>query len=123
VYLRGVARGEAATEEVIHRASRYRAAGCDGLFVPGLSAADGMAAISAAIDPMPLNIMVVPKLASIDTLRKSGVRRLSTGSSIAQAAIGRTSHLVSSFLTGSMSEMFDSAANYTAVNRLFATGA
>jgi 2-methylisocitrate lyase-like PEP mutase family enzyme len=123
VYLRGVARGEAATEEVIQRASRYRAAGCDGLFVPGLSSADAMAAISAAIDPVPLNIMAVPKLASMDTLRKSGVRRLSAGSSIAQAAIGRTSHLVSSFLTGSMSEMFDSAANYTAVNRLFVTGA
>jgi 2-methylisocitrate lyase-like PEP mutase family enzyme len=82
-----------------------------------------MAAISAAIDPMPLNIMAVQNLPSTDTLSKSGVRRLSTGSSIAQAAIGRTSYLVSSFLAGSMSEMFDSAANYTAVNRLFASTA
>jgi Phosphoenolpyruvate phosphomutase len=30
VYLRGIASGDAAIEEVIYRASRYRAAGCDG---------------------------------------------------------------------------------------------
>ena len=120
VYLRGVARGEAATAEVIRRASRYHAAGCDGLFVPGLATADAMAAISAAIAPMPLNVMAVPNLPPLDTLEKSGVRRLSAGSSIAQAAIGRTSHLVSSFLAGTMSGMFDASADYGAVNRLFA---
>jgi 2-methylisocitrate lyase-like PEP mutase family enzyme len=120
VYLRGIARGEAATAEVIRRASRYHAAGCDGLFVPGLATADAMAAIAAAIAPMPLNIMAVPNLPPMDTLEKSGVRRLSAGSSIAQAAIGRTSHLVSSFLAGTMSGMFDASADYGAVNRLFA---
>ncbi len=120
VYLRGFARGEAATAEVIRRASRYHAAGCDGLFVPGLATADAMAAISAAIAPIPLNVMAVPNLPPMDTLEKSGVRRLSAGSSIAQAAIGRTSHLVSSFLAGTTSGMFDASADYGAVNRLFA---
>jgi len=120
VLLRGVAHGEAATAEIIRRARLYRAAGCDGLFVPGLSTADAMAAISAAIDPMPLNVMAVPNLPSMDTLQKSGVRRLSAGSGIAQAVIGRTRHLVSSFLAGSMSEMFDESVGYAAVNRLFA---
>jgi 2-methylisocitrate lyase-like PEP mutase family enzyme len=123
VYLRGIASGEAAAEEIIGRASRYRAAGADGLFVPGLSAAEGMAAISAAIEPMPLNIMVIPNLPSMDVLRESGVRRLSAGSSIAQAAIGWTSHLASSFLAGTMSEVFDTSADYGAVNRLFAANA
>jgi 2-methylisocitrate lyase-like PEP mutase family enzyme len=120
VYLRGVAKGEAASAEVIRRASRYHAAGCDGLFIPGLATADAMAALSAAIAPMPLNVMVVPNLPLLDTLEKSGVRRLSAGSAIAQAAIGRTSHLVSSFLAGTMSGMFDASADYGAVNRLFA---
>jgi 2-methylisocitrate lyase-like PEP mutase family enzyme len=122
VYLRGVATGGAATEEIIRRASRYRAAGCDGLFVPGLSSADAMMAISAAIEPIPLNIMAIPNLPSIETLQKNGVRRLSAGSSIAQAAIGCVSHRVSSFLAGTMSEMFDASADYGAVNRLFAAG-
>jgi 2-methylisocitrate lyase-like PEP mutase family enzyme len=120
VYLRGIARGEAATEEVIRRAGLYRAAGCDGLFVPGLASPDGMAAIAAAIEPIPLNIMAVPNLPPTDTLRRSGVRRLSAGSSIAQAAIGRTRQLASGFLTGAMSELFDASADYGAMNRLFA---
>jgi 2-methylisocitrate lyase-like PEP mutase family enzyme len=120
VYLRGIASVETATEEVIRRARCYRAAGGDGLFVPGLSSTDAMAVISAAIEPMPLNIMAMPNLASMDTLQKSGVRRLSAGSAIAQAAIGRTSHLVSNFLSGTMSQLFDESAQYDAVNRLFA---
>jgi 2-methylisocitrate lyase-like PEP mutase family enzyme len=120
VYLRGTASGEAAIEETLRRASRYRAAGCDGLFVPGLAAADAMAAISAAVGPMPLNVMAVPNLPPIDTLQQSGVRRLSAGSSIAQAALGCTRHLVASFLEGTMSETIAPSMEYSAVNRLFA---
>jgi 2-methylisocitrate lyase-like PEP mutase family enzyme len=120
VYLWGIASGEAAIEEVVRRVSRYRAAGCDGLFVPGLKEVDAMAMISRAIAPMPLNIMAVPHLPSMDTLKESGVRRLSAGSSIAQAVLGRASQLVSDFLAGTMSEMFEVSADYAAVNRLFA---
>jgi 2-methylisocitrate lyase-like PEP mutase family enzyme len=123
VYLRGIASGQAAIEEVISRCSRYRAAGCDGLFVPGLIVADAMSMISRAIAPMPLNIMAVPSLPTMDTLQESGVRRLSAGSSIAQAVLGRTSQLVSGFLAGTMSELFDVSAGYGEVNRLFASNA
>lgn len=119
VCLRGIASGQAAIEEVIRRSSRYRAAGCDGLFVPGLIVADAMAMISRAIAPMPLNIMALPNLPAMDTLQKSGVRRLSAGSSIAQAVLGRTSQLVSGFLAGAMSEMFEISADYGEMNRLF----
>lgn len=123
VILRGIARAEAANEEIINRAARYRAAGCDGLFVPGLAATDAMAAISTAIGPMPLNVMAIPNLPSMDTLQKSGVRRVSAGSSITQAAIGHTSRLVSAFLAGTIGEMFEGSASYDVVNRLFAAGA
>ena len=123
VILRGIARAEAANEEIIGRAARYRAAGCDGLFVPGLASADAMAAISTAIAPMPLNVMAIPNVPSMDTLQRSGVRRLSAGSSIAQAAIGQTNRLVSAFLAGAISEMFEVSIGYDAVNRLFAPGA
>jgi hypothetical protein len=63
--------------------------------------------------------MAVPNLPPMDTLISSGIRRLSAGSSIAQAAIGRTRQLASQFLTGVMSELFDASADYGAVNRLF----
>jgi 2-methylisocitrate lyase-like PEP mutase family enzyme len=120
VYLRGLAPAEAASAETIRRAARYREAGCDGLFVPGLAAADAMAAISAAIEPMPLNVMAVPHLPAVDTLQKSGVRRLSAGSAIAQAALGRASQLASAFLAGTMGEIFEGSATYGALNGLFA---
>jgi 2-methylisocitrate lyase-like PEP mutase family enzyme len=120
VYLRGIASGGTAIEEVIHRASRYRAAGCDGLFVPGLANTDAMQAIAAAIKPMPLNIMAVPNLPPMDALQQHGVRRLSAGSAIAQAALGCARRLAADFLAGTMSEMFGATAEYGAVNRLFA---
>jgi 2-methylisocitrate lyase-like PEP mutase family enzyme len=120
VYLRGIASGDAAVEEVIHRASRYRAAGCDGLFVPGLASVDAMAAIAEAIKPMPLNIMALPSLPSMDALQKHGVRRLSAGSAIAQAALACTSRLAAGLLAGTMDEMFTAAAEYGALNKLFA---
>ena len=120
VYLGGIASGDAAIEEVIHRASRYRAAGCDGLFVPGLSDGDAMAAIAEAIKPMPLNIMALPSLPSMDALQKHGVRRLSAGSAIAQAALGCTSRLAAGFLAGTMGEMFTAIAEYDTLNKSFA---
>lgn len=123
IYLRSIASGAAAIEEIIHRASRYRAAGGDGLFVPGLANTDAMQAIAAAIKPMPLNIMAVPNLPPMDMLQRHGVRRLSAGSAIAQAALGCTSRLAADFLAGTMSEMFGAAAEYGAVNRLFANNA
>ncbi len=120
VYLRGIAAGDAAIEQVIDRAARYRAAGSDGLFVPGLSDPGSMAAIIAAIHPMPLNVMAVPGLPSIDALQKLGVRRLSAGSSIAQSAYRRTSHLAAAFLAGEAGELFEAAAEYTKMNALLA---
>jgi 2-methylisocitrate lyase-like PEP mutase family enzyme len=123
VYLGGIASEEAAIRKIIDRAALYCAAGCDGLFVPGLSNPDAMRAISSAIEPMPLNIMTVPSLAPMATLQNHGVRRLSTGSAIAQAALGCASRLAAGFLAGTMGEMFDAAAEYGAMNELLANDA
>jgi 2-methylisocitrate lyase-like PEP mutase family enzyme len=121
VYLRGLASGQAASvAEVIRRAALYRAAGCDGLFVPGLADVAGMAAIAGAIGPVPLNIMAVPGLPALEVLVKNGVRRLSAGSAIAQAALGCTSRLAENFLAGTMSELFTAVMPYGAANQLFA---
>lgn len=119
VYLRAFSSGDAAIEEVVRRAERYRAAGCDGLFVPALADGRAIEAVAAAIDPLPLNVMLVPGLPSITTLRAQGVRRLSAGSAIAQAALGLISRLATDFLSGSSDEMFAVAAEYRTVNQLF----
>jgi 2-methylisocitrate lyase-like PEP mutase family enzyme len=120
VYLRGMASGETAVAEVIGRAARYRTAGCDGLFVPGLSEARAIAALTAAIKPTPLNIMAVPGLPSIDVLQQMGVRRLSAGSAIAEAALACTGGLTAGFLSGALNELFTASAGYARMNALFA---
>src|SRR4029077_20045668 len=119
VYLRGLAGEGDAVGEVARRAECYRAAGCDGLFVPGLSDGSAIEAISAAIHPLPLNIMLMPGLPSKRELHERGVRRLSAGSAIAQATLGRIGRLTEEFLAGDAEQMFVDAAGYGEINRLF----
>jgi 2-methylisocitrate lyase-like PEP mutase family enzyme len=82
-----------------------------------------MARIAAAIEPLPLNIMASPDMPSIDALQQYGVRRVSAGSTIAQAALGCTGRLAAGFLAGTMSEMFGAMVEYGAANKLFASSA
>ncbi|MDQ3133892.1 MAG: isocitrate lyase/phosphoenolpyruvate mutase family protein [Acidobacteriota bacterium] len=119
IYLRAFATGDAAVEEVVRRAERYRAAGCDGLFVPALAGGSSIEAVAAAVAPLPLNIMLVPGLPSAAALQTQGVRRLSTGSAITQAALGCASRLATAVLAGAVDEMFMAAVEYGATNRLF----
>ena len=80
-----------------------------------------MARIAAAIKPLPLNIMASRDMPSIEALQQHGVRRVSAGSTIAQAALGCTSRLAAGFLAGTMGEMFGAMVEYGAVNELFAS--
>ena len=64
--------------------------------------------------------MAVLGLPSIDALQKLGVRRLSAGAAIAQAALGLTSRLATDFLAGAMGTLFKEAAQYGTINKLFA---
>lgn len=118
VYLRKLAGDGRAVEEVVRRAALYRDAGADGLFVPGLSDAGEIAAVLASI-ALPLNLMMVPTLPPIDELQAFGVRRLSAGSAISQAAMGTLSRLAGGFLRGDMAGMFEGAAEYSRINALF----
>ncbi len=120
VYLRDLAPTETAVAEVLRRAELYRAAGCDGIFVPGLSGEAAIEAIAAAVAPLPLNLLLGPGLAPVEVLRRQGVKRLSAGSAIAGAALGHAGQLASDFLAGSSEQMFATAAAYGATNQLFA---
>ena len=122
VYLRGLAENEDAVAEVKRRAGRYRDAGCDGLFVPGLSDGIEIEAIAAAIDPLPLNIMIVPGLVAHEQLHACGVRRLSAGCAITQAALGHVARLTIDLLAGRSGKLFVNAADYAELNALFSGG-
>ena len=120
VFLKQLAPPERAVEVTIERARRYQAAGCDGVFVPGLADPAAIRAVVAGIAPLPLNVMAYPGLPGAPELRELGVRRLSAGAAIASAALGRARSRVRAFLDGGRSEpLFDESVAYGPTNALF----
>jgi 2-methylisocitrate lyase-like PEP mutase family enzyme len=121
VVLRALVPAAGARTETLARIERYRAAGCDGIFVPGLAAPADIAAVVAAAAPLPLNLLVVSGLAPAAELRALGVRRLSAGSRIAAAALGVTARLAGELLAdGRTDSLFDSGIDYATINRMLA---
>jgi 2-methylisocitrate lyase-like PEP mutase family enzyme len=116
VYLRGLAPG-GAIDAVLARAALYRAAGCDGVFVPGVTASADIAALVAGV-AAPLNVMARPALPDAAALSALGVRRLSAGSAIAQALYGLAGQLTRDFLDGESVRLFDTAMAYPDINAL-----
>lgn len=89
------------------------------MFVPGLSDGAAIEEIARAIRPAPLNIMLVAGLPDLATLRKQGVRRLSAGAAIAQAALALTRRLTQEFCAGNWSEVLADGVEYGPTNELF----
>lgn len=115
VYLKNLAPGRAA-DEVLLRARDYAAAGADGLFAAGVTAVADIAALVAG-QPLPLNVMARPALPGLDELQRLGVRRISAGSAIAEAAWGRAQRAAAGFLEeGGGAELFDGATPYPQIN-------
>jgi len=87
IYLKSLVPAERALEETLVRGSLYRDAGADGLFVPALVDTGAMRTIADAI-PLPLNVLIWPKLPAVAALKEAGVRRASAGAGTARAAYG-----------------------------------
>lgn len=118
VYLHGLAPQERRVEETLARAERYRAAGADGLFVPGLVDAAGIRAVASGT-PLPLNVMARPGVPPPAELQALGVRRLSAGINIATAVLGRAAALTTAFLRdGATPTLFEGALSYPELNAL-----
>jgi 2-methylisocitrate lyase-like PEP mutase family enzyme len=99
VYLRGLAKDEAALAETLRRAELYRAAGADGIFVPGPTDETLLATLAKEI-ALPLNAMGRGGMAPAAKLQALGVRRLSSATApfrVAYAALGRA---VEAYLSG-----------------------
>ena len=80
-YLRGVGGVDATLE----RAAAFRAAGADGIFVPGAVEPGTVKELADGIEA-PLNVLVGPGAPPVAELAALGVARVSAGSSIAAAA-------------------------------------
>ena len=120
VYLRGLVVETARIDETLARAEAYHEAGADGLFVPGVVDADAIATLAARCG-MPLNVMLRPQLQDLATLERLGVRRISTGSALAESMYGRLGAQVEEFLRDDRTALPDPRAmGYGAINGLFA---
>ncbi|MFD7905019.1 isocitrate lyase/phosphoenolpyruvate mutase family protein [Kitasatospora sp. NPDC059747] len=84
-YLFGAGPEETRLQETLDRARAYLDAGASGIFVPGVTGVDVVAALAAGI-PAPLNILAGPGAPSVAELSKLGVARVSLGSAVAEAA-------------------------------------
>jgi 2-methylisocitrate lyase-like PEP mutase family enzyme len=85
VFLYEMGEPEGRLDDVLARASAYAEAGADCLFVPGLLDL-GTLAILTAKSPLPVNAMAGPGAPGVAALGAAGVRRVSLGQAIAQAA-------------------------------------
>jgi 2-methylisocitrate lyase-like PEP mutase family enzyme len=118
IYLREIGPRERRVEETLARAARYQSAGTDGLFVPGLADEREIQAIASGT-PLPLNVLAWPGLPPASRLAALGVRRLSSGSGLSEAAFGRIAALAAAFLAeGASDALAEGAMDYGRINGL-----
>jgi len=74
-------------DDTIARLVRYRDAGADVLYAPGLTRPDDIRAVVAAVD-RPVNVLALPGGPPVAALADLGVARISVGGALAFAALG-----------------------------------
>jgi 2-methylisocitrate lyase-like PEP mutase family enzyme len=118
VYLRGLVSADRRVEETLAREERYRAAGADGIFVPGILIGEEIRTVASTVG-LPLNVLAWSGLPHVSELEALGVRRLSAGSGIAQAMYGRIASLAGNFLRDGASEpLAEGSMPYAEINEL-----
>lgn len=117
LWLRGIGPAEGRLEEAARRAALYRAAGADGLFMPGATEEATVRALAEL--GLPLNLLARAGLPDAVTLEAWGVRRLSAGSNMAAVAYGAAERLSRAFLAdGQSGPQIEAAFDYGALNAL-----
>lgn len=92
-------------DDTIARLVAYRDAGADCVYAPGLSDLDQIAAVAAAVG-IPVNVLALRSGPTVAELASVGVRRVSTGGSLARAAYG-------ALLAGARELLADGTSSYT----------
>ncbi len=118
VYLKSLAAPAQQVDETLRRARLYTEAGADGLFAPGAKDPAQIQALTAGTH-LPVNLLALPGLPPARELAELGVRRVSSGSGIAESVYGRISELVTGFLqTGNGQALAAQALPYGELNAL-----
>ncbi|MFC9971015.1 isocitrate lyase/phosphoenolpyruvate mutase family protein [Spirillospora sp. NPDC127200] len=103
--------------EVVERGNAYAEAGADCLFVPGLLDLSALASLAEAV-PLPINAMAVPSGPTIAQLAAAGVRRVSVGSAVQQAAYAAAATAAAELLESGTYGTFAGALGIREINSL-----
>ena len=118
VFLFGIGAPQTRLDDVLARSAAYAQAGADGLFVPGLTDVQTIAELAKA-SPLPINVMAGPGAPPAAELQSAGVRRVSVGTAITQAAYTLAMRAATELLaTGTYAEL-EAALDFGAINNLF----
>jgi 2-methylisocitrate lyase-like PEP mutase family enzyme len=112
-----VLRGAGGVGETLERAAAFLAAGADGIFVPGAVDPGTVKSLVAGVEG-PLNVLVGPGAPSVAELAALGVARISTGSSIAQAAHAVVRRAARELLSAGTYDSLTGGLDYIELNTL-----
>ncbi|TSD12817.1 isocitrate lyase/phosphoenolpyruvate mutase family protein [Curtobacterium sp. KBS0715] len=118
VHLAGLVDPERLLAETLQRARRYRGAGADGVFVPGVRDVETIRALVESIDG-PVNVMAGPGSPTVSELARLGVARISLGSAVAQAAYAVARQATAELLTSGTYDSLVAGVDYADLNALF----
>lgn len=119
VFLYGIGAPGTRLDDVLARSSAYAKAGADGLFVPGLTDLQVITELAGA-SPLPVNVMAGPGAPLVAELAAAGVRRVSIGTAIAQAAYTLTKRTATELLTTGNYTKLEESFDFGTINSLFA---
>jgi len=119
VFLRQIGAPATRLDEVLSRAAAYAKAGADCLFVPGLHDLDTLSRLTEA-SPLPVNAMTGPGGPTIAELTACGVRRISVGTALAEAAYATVDRATRELLTTGTHTALTPNVPYQDLNALLA---
>ncbi len=118
VFLFGIGEPDGRLGDVLARAAAYAEAGADSLFVPGLLDLGTLAILTAKVS-LPVNVMAGPGAPDVATLRAAGVRRVSLGQAITQAAYTLARQAAAEVLTAGTYGSIAGADSFGGINQAF----
>jgi 2-methylisocitrate lyase-like PEP mutase family enzyme len=116
VFLFGIGEPAGRFDEVLARAAAYADADC--LFVPGLVDLEVVSALVKA-SPLPINVMAGPGSPTVAEFEAAGVRRVSVGTAVAEAAYSLAHRAAVELMsTGTYSEL-EGSLGFGPINSIF----
>jgi 2-methylisocitrate lyase-like PEP mutase family enzyme len=108
----------------LERLPAFAAAGADVLYAPGVTAPDEIRAIVGAVAPKPVNLLVAGDIGlAVDDVAALGVRRISVGSALNQAAWAGFARAATTLAEqGSFADFEHTGISYAELYRLFSGG-